>query len=539
MNFLVKSMRNGALLFFLLPVIYFGLFGSFGFADTDQGFIPALSYRIHSGQVPYLDFDYVRPPITPYLHHLEMYLPDAWEMRAMRFNCYLMIWASVLFSLLAFKRHFDLEELGLRPWLFASLAFVLTAHNFPAMPWHTVDGVFLGSLGIFFFSMPKKGLTLGLFFFFLAAMAKQPFALLFPIGCVMAFQLHSPKKAILGILATLAIIALIALRIQVTYPGFLQAMLAQITGTTTVGDLFASGIKTYFLPLALFIVPSLLIFRFSKDRLQLRKLLSWALIAGLALFPLAHAGLSLYQQSFQPMRLGIYHALLMAAMLLAYQLLREKDWPKFSLFLMMIVLAWSSGISWGYAVPVLYAFPGLAALLIFLRRDLGFDLGGWKMPSLIGITFLGFFLMQLFPYRDAPRWELTENAGQVFDRLDGIYTSKDNLVRLKELAFLDKKCAQHFVVLPAMPAAHYLTKTKPVIGIDWTHDGEMQPKRIQENYQLLRASKVAVLVENSREEEAIAKKPQYRSTLLKLVLENYVRADWHPYGYYSVYLPKE
>ena len=520
-------------------MIYYLLYGPFGFADTDQGFIPALSYRISIGEIPYLDFDYVRPPLSPLLHRLELYLPDAFEMRAMRFHSYLMVWASVLFSLLAFRRHFELKKLGTSTWILASLAFVFSMHNFPPMPWNTVDGVFFGSLGIYLLSLERKGLILGLFSLFLAAMAKQPFAVLFPIGCLMAFKLHAPKKAILGIAGVLGLIALIAIVVQLKYAGFLQAMLKSVTGTTTFADLFASGIQTYFLPLGLFILPSVLGYFLTKSYPRLRRLMGFVLLLGIALVPLAHAGLSYQQAAFQPQRLGAYHALLMAAGILLWQVWKRKNWAQFNVLLLMCALAWSSGVSWGYAVPVLYAFPGIAAMFILVTEKFDFELPNWVVPTMTGLAFVGFFLMQQFPYRDAPKWELTENIGQVFERSEGVYTGKDNLVRLTELDFLSRKCEGKFVVLPAMPAAHYLTNTKPIIGIDWTHDGELQPDRIQENYAILQASKAPIFVENSRMEEATAKDKRYRSTLLKMVLENYQKTDWHPHGYYSVYVPKE
>lgn len=528
-----------AILFFILPVIYYLLFAGYGFADTDQGFIPGLSYRISLGQVPYLDFDYVRPPLSPILHRLELYLPDAWEMRAMRFSSYLLIWASVLLTLLSFRRHFDLDKMEIPFWTLGSLAFVFSAHNFPAMPWHTVDGIFFASIGIFFFSMPQKGLTLGLFAFFLSAMAKQPFALLFPLACILAFKLHTPKKAILGILASLMLIVLIGIRAEISYPSILQRMLQQITGTTSLADLFASGIKTYFLPLALFVLPSILTFRLTKTRPELRKLLAWAIWIGLALFPIAHAGLSFIVQGFQPMRMGIYHAVLMAAILMTWKLLLARDWQKFSLFLMMVAIAWTSGISWGYAVPVLYAFPGLAALLIFLRQDFDLKLHAWRMQAVLGLAIMGFLGMQMFPYRDAARWDLTENAGQVFDRLEGIWTSKENRQKLEELQQLQQQFEGNFEVLPAMPAAHYLSKTKIPAGsrVDWTHDCESYKPYIGDSaFISFKKNHTPIFVEKERVEEAYSENPRYRSTLLNLVLREGFELKHYETTFYKVYM---
>ena len=37
------------LIFWLLPIVYFLIFGPVGFTETDQGFIQGLSYRILEG----------------------------------------------------------------------------------------------------------------------------------------------------------------------------------------------------------------------------------------------------------------------------------------------------------------------------------------------------------------------------------------------------------------------------------------------------------------------------------------------------------
>ena len=38
-----------------------------GIEFSDTGFVQGLGYRVFLGQQPYVDFDYVRPPLTPWL----------------------------------------------------------------------------------------------------------------------------------------------------------------------------------------------------------------------------------------------------------------------------------------------------------------------------------------------------------------------------------------------------------------------------------------------------------------------------------------
>ncbi|MFM2375325.1 MAG: hypothetical protein RLZZ165_422, partial [Bacteroidota bacterium] len=68
----ISRVKASFILFASLPLLFFLVFGFDGMDASDRGFIPALSYRILSGQVMYQDFYYVRPPVTPYLHTFEM-----------------------------------------------------------------------------------------------------------------------------------------------------------------------------------------------------------------------------------------------------------------------------------------------------------------------------------------------------------------------------------------------------------------------------------------------------------------------------------
>ena len=83
-------------LFFSLPLLYFLVYGFWGFSDTDGCFIPALSYRVINGEIPYKDFFYVRPALSPLLHALELLLlPANLEMIGMRLVAYLMMGGSI------------------------------------------------------------------------------------------------------------------------------------------------------------------------------------------------------------------------------------------------------------------------------------------------------------------------------------------------------------------------------------------------------------------------------------------------------------
>ena len=53
-----------------LSLLFTLLYGLHGYSGRDEGFLPALSWRVVSGQLPYADFFYIRPPGSVLLHAL-------------------------------------------------------------------------------------------------------------------------------------------------------------------------------------------------------------------------------------------------------------------------------------------------------------------------------------------------------------------------------------------------------------------------------------------------------------------------------------
>jgi hypothetical protein len=150
------------------------------------------------------------------------------------------------------------------------------------------------------------------------------------------------------------------------------------------------------------------------------------------------------------------------------------------------------------------------------------------MKSLAGMSALagiGFLTLSLFPYRDAPAWEMKGDGGKVFPQLAGIWTSEDGLQKLEELKSLIARHGKDFEVLPAHPAAHYLSQTQPMLRVDWAHDAEMAPAMLQANIALLDQATFPVFVEKSRFGEANSQDPHYKSSLLAKVLQDFITVD--------------
>jgi hypothetical protein len=532
MNWLRKKIADGSLLFALLPFIYFLLYGFDGFADTDQGFVAGLAWRVKIGQIPYLDFVYVRPPLTPVLHALELWIwPIKGQVLGMRLDYYLMMAASVAFGIQSLKQWVDFAEIGIRPWVLGTLALMFSLHNYPALPWHTVDGIFFGSLGIWLITHPKTQwrMVLGLLALALAGLAKQPFAIMLPLGFGWIFLIFQRKVAFQVSFITICLLLTLTIALLIWLPeGFATAMLTQISGASKPIDLLKAGFGGYLLPLLILVIPSILVFRWAGKNPDSKsaKWIFWAFLAGFALIPLAHAGLAFWKMTFVPPKLGIFHALWFAGFLYAIRLIVHQQRCAGAALLLMVALAWASSLSWGYAFPVLFALPGVFGFFGFLRMAFpSFSLGNSALRWIGAAVFVGFFVLHIFPYRDAPRWEMGAGAGDLFPELAGIRMGQENFEKLESLYFLDQRYADNLVVLPAQPGISYLAHRIPRLSIDWEHDAEIGLENMEIVLQELQQPNLAIAVEIGRSSEANSKDAHYGSKVLKYVLENGFKTD--------------
>jgi hypothetical protein len=254
-----------------------------------------------------------------------------------------------------------------------------------------------------------------------------------------------------------------------------------------------------------------------------RQALAWLI----ALLPLAWLLLEIRSafatQNFVAPILGFYHILLLTAFLVGTIGLLGHTRKGMVALLMLAMVTWASAISWGYTIPALYALPGVFGLLYVLGHYLRF-LTKWRGYQWVAATiaFIGFFMLQLYPYSDAPRDNLNYDAGEVFDGLRFIRTGQYGYSKLQEFKAMYMEYGDPYTVLPTMPLAHFLTRSTPVVGIDWAYDietGNSLSNLITE----LETSKSVVFVERHRMDEGRV------SSLLQHVLDHWVPIDSSAY----------
>ena len=184
--------------------------------------------------------------------------------------------------------------------------------------------------------------------------------------------------------------------------------------------------------------------------------------------------------------------------------LRNSENPKTTrlpTFGLLLAISWCSAVSWGYNLPILFALPGMWAVLE-ISRQLHAQVvpDRWHRPaawaSILALTaLLGVFRYGYeFVYRDGRRSTMTENMGAIFPALSGIYSDVETAALYRELRSLAARYGPDFKTLPAFPQANFLTGTVPPLPLDWVVTREMNTNSMLV-MNALQANKPTLLIE--------------------------------------------
>jgi hypothetical protein len=489
---------------------FFIAFGLHSYHPSDHGWLLGYAWRLAGGQTPYVDFVYRRPPGSIYLHSLWLLLPDGWAFLTARFAFYLELALSG--GLVAWAA----RSIGLAPaaWKLGLLGVsftALTIHNFPAMAWNTVDGVFFCSAGLaaLLVSLGRldapeldrrelrralvwRGAASGLLA--IGVLCKQPFAavaLVFALGVFGEFLLDRtrPGRARWLILLASALPALGvlgAIGALLTRQGAFAPMLEQIFVAGGGRGLRVAGVMRYLESGSLWLVlPGIAwpwLVAQSKGRVR------WigagcALLAGLGLAAAVQRqqidgdaiffvllGITLGRG----VRIGIEHA--------AGRPIREAG-LRLVLALGVVTTAWCASLSWGMRSPLL----GLAAMAVVVDDLIPASIRpnrGWLITPLLLCLLGGVVVVNVTtrnlerPYADRPIRRQTAQLETIFPRFGRVSTNPGLFKEMSELRELVTRHAlvegRSFTVLDDFPLIHYLVDAQNPALMDWYWPSERQ-----------------------------------------------------------------
>lgn len=451
------------------------LYSHLGFNPTDEGYLLAGSRRLLDGQIPHRDYVSIRPVATHYLHaHILLWAGDrliwwsryiAWAQLAI----VAWLWVRIV------ERQFRPFVAGWVRFVAGFAAFVFSAHNFPIMPWNSLDGIFFITVGIFAWVFaPARWKMLGLFLVGVAPLCRQNFLLPLPFLVIALGEWRNLKAWIAAGLPSLlygafllAFGGLADALIQITsHKGSLPNALLELSlGFSLPAFLIGAGMGGLGSGLA------------TLARSILLRTLGVAILAG---------GLIVATGSLLLASRG--HGWFLFANLLAVApFLWLGGREKFRCAALALLMGWGVAISEGWPTP---AFASGAIMLVVLR----FATEQWEALEVrweraIANLFLALFLVVVAVgfhrsrtqriYYERSAAELTYDLSGVFRGARGIYTNQNTYRFLSDLRKVERWIQKNrgpdakIALLPEL-AQFWVSYPQPnPLASDWPIDSEL------------------------------------------------------------------
>lgn len=504
---LLESFPFLIIIFIIFPLVVF-----FGHHPTDHDFINSLSYRISLGQLPYQDFDYVRPPLSLYLHSLSFHF----------FQNHSVLFSKVVFfSQMVFISHLSAKILkninfltnNNQSWM-TIIFLLLSLHNFPATPWHTIDAIFFSIIGIYFFSngfIHQKnhnyflsGLCCGL-----APLCKQNFMVI-PVVLLLSIIILKRSK-LLYVLLGGGIVALSFFFFLYQY-NLINLFIDSKSEGANILSIIISLVEGFKVGTSYIILPSLIIYAiliFLSNINILEKKVS--VLLSVFVFAFLNV-LQLYIVSSESLPILLYQVIFVSSICL---FIKNKNStgeffePNNLILIMLFFITVTSMISWGYPYPLLYISPSFCVIFNEFEKK-------WENVDLKKIAFA----MMIFwiaisnkMYRDSAKTEAKNNLGQLYSKLDHIYVGDENFMLYKSIKEFSEG---HNIetVIPDFPLYNYLYDNRPSFKIDWFLD--LESSREPQDYLKDMGGKYFIIREKSFTESGHPK----RMKLCNLIKEN-------------------
>lgn len=472
------------LAFSALIISYCLTYAPYGFENNDGGFILGLAHQVYLGGSFYDHIIYVRPPLSPLLHSFVFNYPfSTAPILFDRFFVFIQIATYSALSALIAKQLFAWPN-GFTSTI-ASLIFIFSAHTFPSMAWHTIDGIFFSVIALYFLFTAKQHtayLVPSALFSILAAASKQPFYLT-PILLLSLTLMHKNRRRAFGVM--LASLILSSILFFVLFKEFISisSMWSAISSQTRLNDLVFAGVKHYLSdvtkPFSIIAVGPLLIaliYNAQASRKSLPASITSVYIGiWVSILAIGYTYISAKTWSAPP---PIFNAIFFATLLYCINMARITQDGAWFIIGAMHIIAWTSSISWGYLTSALYAAPSIISLATIFKttQDSSLFRISSPLPILAAAAFI-FHIGNQFTYSlEGPvrRDSLNVEMAEISPALNFIKSSRAQFNLYRELTqILARYKTNAYVVLPNMPLAHTLTNSTNPIGIDWVLNAEI------------------------------------------------------------------
>jgi hypothetical protein len=462
---------------FVVPTLAHLLFSWRGFAPVDDGFTLAYSRRILEGQIPHRDFIIIRPFLSPVLHTpFVLFGGDYtyWISRCFvwfEFACISWAWVYVVDR--AFGNPFN----NATKLFIALVSFAASVHYFVLTAWHTVDGLFLASVGLWILATQQhtKGKITGYSLIAATYLCKQSFLLVAPFSVVLLGDWREKKYWLTITLPAAAYCAYL-----LATGSFSEAIL-QLTSQTGI---VSTGVVGYLNLGALLGVVAgycsmFLLSASSVPLLRIRRVPSYVGALMLTVVPASLITLGLYRGSLATISFGLLGMVLGVVL---YCILRGtiRDGDRIPAALLVLLLAWSASLSVGYNFPTLLLGPLFTVLAAFVySAGRAFDPRFLTTMLVVGgaAILLGFGISRpYYIYREQPSSELTEPLGEVLPGGRLIYTNPNTyefLADLDDATHIVSAQNKAYAIIPDVPGYWVQSSQTNPLLIDWPQPVEL------------------------------------------------------------------
>lgn len=474
----VMEWWGGVLFVFILAASAHLMFSWRGFNPTDEGIVLAGARRILAGQVPHRDFIFIRPALSMYLHLPEVALGGSYVIWLSRLSFWLQeaamawLWTGIIASLIKTPLRMTLRM------PLALIVFFLSAHTFPDMAWHTIDGLFLTAAGLALIvsGSHKRTRLIGYVILGAAGLCKQIFVPLFPLALLLLGDWKHWRAILAGALPGIAYLLYLLLN------GALGDAIPQLVATHGFWEI---AVKNYLERPLLYegIVlggASVLLLRWITSRssppVAVRIVICVLALLGILYFPMQMA----LHMTDGRMPFAIFGACIGAVIMTG-------DWKLMRAGMFVCATAWLGSISSGYQTPALGIGPVTAVLLVTgLVPMAALAVPGKLRPLqrfsqhilLLGLAAFigtGFVLYRTHVlYRDIPA-KLTKDLGEVLRGGSMIKTNPETYALLADLENVTKgiPAGKKFTILPDFAAYWIRSPEENPLPTDWPNSFEI------------------------------------------------------------------
>ncbi len=461
----------------LVPALAHLLFSWRGFAPVDDGFTLAYSRRILEGQVPHRDFIIIRPFLSPLIHTPFVLFGGEftyWVSRSFvwfQFAC--ISWAWVCIVNRAFDNPFDNATkltLGL-------ISFAASVHYFVLTAWHTVDGLFLASIGLWILLARRhKGWRVSGYLLIAAAyLCKQSFLFVAPLSVLLLGDWREKKYWLTMALPAAGYGAYLLVTGSFS-EAVLQLASQQGIVSTGIGSYLNLGIL---LGVLAGFCSMFLLVTSAVPPTRTRRASRYAGASMLVVIPAAFVAIGLYRGTLGTVSFGVFGVVLGVALYCVWKgTTRDKD--KIPVALIALTLAWSASLSVGYNWPALLLGPLLTILAAFVysRREL---LGPTLLQTtliVVGVAVLLSFgaSRPYYIYREQPSSELSRSLAGVLPGGRLIYTNPNTYEFMVDLDNATTEVSARdraYAIIPDVPGWWVQSEQANPLPVDWPQPVEL------------------------------------------------------------------